>query len=169
MGNAISLVIAMTNEQCLMSLCNQGQWWWQASGSSWNGSLLPLPCDKVFFFWSSPKIWNVTVHKLHLLNIPQNVETEVAFHEVAQKTELQSSSPLQVNDDHDQGFKNSIWWIFPQKIKKIDGIYTRKACFSQIFWAEKMTNSLWEKNSLLMMDDKNHFCHLILMLFFDPV
>jgi hypothetical protein len=25
MGNAISLVIAMTNEQCLMSLCNQGQ------------------------------------------------------------------------------------------------------------------------------------------------
>ncbi len=128
---------------------------------------------------SAPPLWqgllllkfpqNMKCNGSHLLNIPQNVETEVAFHEVAQKTELQSSSPLQVNDDHDQGFKNSIWWIFPQKIKKFDGIYTRKACFSQIFWAEKMTNSLWEKNSLLMMDDKNHFCHLILMLFFDPV
>jgi hypothetical protein len=54
------------------------------------------------------------------VNIPQNVETEVAFHEVAQKLNShfititlaehssskwkQSSSPLQVNDDHDQGF-----------------------------------------------------------------
>jgi hypothetical protein len=56
------------------------------------------------------------------VNIPQNVETEVAFHEVALKLNShfititlaehsskwkQSSSPLQVNDDHDQGFKNS--------------------------------------------------------------
>jgi len=156
-----------------------------------------LPCDKVFF-WSSPKIWNVKGSQItpgehsskwgNWSSLPWSCpKTELTLHHnhtcwtfllkmeaiILSLTSKWWSWSGFLKIQFDEIYFRKLVNFFPKNKQNWLNLYLESIFFSdknsQFFWAEKMTNSLWEKNSLLMMDDKTHFCHLILMKSYDPV